>query len=57
MSTLLYEDKNYLLTRYWGGDEKGVCLQITLAEGEFIQLTKDDLDEFIKHLNNDIKQM
>jgi len=52
MSTTFYENDKYSLTQFYGGDEDGVCLQITSEKGDsFIQLTLEEakmLVELIK---------
>ena len=43
MSTVLFENKEYSLLRFWGGDERGACLQITpLNQNSIEWLVKKD---------------
>ena len=45
MSTTLLENvEGVYLNRHWGGESRGVCYQITLAQGDFIVLTQRQLD-------------
>lgn len=35
--TLLYEDEHFSIARFWGGDKRGVCVQITERDGHLIR--------------------
>lgn len=55
MSTDLVENRKhgYSLTRFYGGDSRGVCLQITNSgpgvadQGRYVQLTKEAAEELV----------
>ena len=50
-----YKDVDVLLTRFWGGKERGVSLQITfLNENEnysHVQLNNENVKQLIEELN------
>ena len=53
MSTELLDITNgngVALTRFWGGDKRGVCYQITTTDGTYIQLTTPQLNAILKAL-------
>ena len=50
MSTELISNDKYILTRFWGGNKEGVCLQVTPSVDKYFQLNKDELKKFIKEL-------
>jgi len=53
MSTELFTHKQYTLTRFWGGKDRGICLQITPEQhpdGGYAQLTADDVKELVVEL-------
>jgi len=66
MSTDLYERNGVCLTRYWGGEEKGVCYQLTLEgkneilfEGEQVvykQFTAKEIRQLVNGLSNILKE-
>ncbi len=40
MSEVIFQNGTYSVTLFWGGQDRGQCLQITSLKGEnFIQLT------------------
>jgi len=56
MSTELMRTDNFSLTRYYGGEEKGVCYQLTsnaLASG-YIQLTETEMLQLLSIANKEI---
>lgn len=57
MSTEIFENEEYSLTEFWGGTERGKCIQITPRNpanqnqfGSWIQLTKKDAEILGKKL-------
>lgn len=50
MSIERYTNEKYTLTTFYGGSERGPCLQITPQENSGIQLTKTELLELVKQL-------
>lgn len=48
------ELENFTLTRFWGGDNRGACIQITGKDGH-VQLTMEDSAFLAKHLVDFIK--
>ena len=50
MSTELFRNSEYVLTRFNGGEVRGLCLQITPQRKECIHLTKEELRIFIERL-------
>ena len=50
MSTELFRNSEYALTRFNGGEEKGPCLQITPQEKEYITFSRVELRIFIERL-------
>lgn len=52
MSEDIFKTEKYVLTRYWGGKEKGRCLQITILNGDcgFVQLTSAEVRELAEKL-------
>ena len=44
--TVSYADRDMLLTRFYGGEENGTMIQLTLGE-QYVQLTKDQVIHLI----------
>ena len=40
-----YQDVTLSLTSFWGGTERGRSLQLTISNGNYIQLTKGAVEE------------
>jgi hypothetical protein len=40
MGTIIYEKDGFQVTRFWGGDDRGQCYQLTTSEG-YIQVRRD----------------
>jgi hypothetical protein len=40
-----YQDVTLSLTSFWGGAERGRSLQLTISNGNYIQLTKEAVQE------------
>jgi hypothetical protein len=38
-------DKAVLLTRYYGGEERGTCVQVSTDFGQYIQLTRKQAEQ------------
>ena len=49
--TVTYSDKDLLLTRFYGGQENGMMIQLSLDE-EHVQFTKDQVLHLIAVLAN-----
>jgi len=46
MATTVFENEKYSLTKFWGGVERGQCIQLTIGDGkEWIELTRDEAIE------------
>uniref|UniRef100_A0A6H2A611 Putative phenylalanine-tRNA ligase n=1 Tax=viral metagenome TaxID=1070528 RepID=A0A6H2A611_9ZZZZ len=56
MSTTLYERHNpyFALTRFWGGESKGMCIQITI-ESSYVTLDNKEIKEVIKTITEALK--
>lgn len=57
MSTELIteEDKTgFYLTRFYGGEEKGICYQITTEDGKYIQLTKFQMKKLLLYFEEPV---
>lgn len=52
MSTELLKINDLQVTRFWGGDLKGVCIQLT-GENGFVQLNRDEFQELYDVLVNE----
>jgi hypothetical protein len=52
MSTLLgmTPENGVSVTRFYGGELRGVCYQLTAANGQYIQLTTPQLNDILKVL-------
>jgi len=55
MSTQLFEGKRFTLTRFWGGDKRGVMYQITQYNKtekhyDWIQLSEKDLQFVVRRI-------
>lgn len=50
--------KEHSVTAFWGGDERGLCVQITALSGRkgYIQLTVSDAKALCRALTNWIKE-
>lgn len=46
MGTTLYDKNGINIRRFYGGDERGVCYQITIGK-EYVQLTGEQFIEFL----------
>ena len=46
-----YWDAEIFATTFYSGNKRGKCVQITIMPDRFIQLTMNQLDEFIELLN------
>lgn len=58
MSTEIVRNDNYSITRFYGGDKRGVCIQVTPQKDQsYIQLTKPELIEFISNLQKIEKEV
>lgn len=57
MATRIYEGNNITITQYWGGDDRGQCLQIMMQDSEhafkenLIGATQLDLGDAIELYN------
>jgi hypothetical protein len=51
MSTQIYakEDKEFYVTRFYGGKERGVCIQLTI-KNQYVQLTLDEFQQIVNNL-------
>ncbi len=45
MSTTLFESGDYTLTAFYGGIDRGPCLQLTFADGRFCQFNRREAQE------------
>lgn len=55
MSTKIYEGKDFSLTQFYGGVEKGISIQIT-KEYRYVQFNKKELKKLIRKLNSWLKE-
>lgn len=46
-----YADQLVHATSFWGGQRRGNCLQLTLLRGDFVQLTKNQVENLRDLLN------
>lgn len=51
MSTELFRNQEYSIVRFYGGDKRGSCIQITPQRIDYIQLTKEEAKEFVSMIN------
>lgn len=56
MSTTIFENDKISLVRFWGGDKKGVCLQIAIDRGVVI-FTIEELEEIIPIIEKQVISM
>ena len=49
-TNIIEKEGKYYLTQLWGGEDKGICLQITAWAGVYFQLTYDEVKELIQEL-------
>ena len=56
MAKDIYETQKYILTEFYGGTERGKCLQLTCKGKTYIQLTRNEVIELILQLLKWIKQ-
>jgi len=68
MSTDMKGTSRHLLTRFWGGDDRGVCLQVTIREfmglhsyeEGYITVSKQEAlelaDALLKFANNTLEE-
>lgn len=51
MSTILYEDDGFMLTQFWGGKERGQCIQLLDIDDGYVQLTKEQARVMVAEIN------
>lgn len=57
MSTQLFEGKRFTLTRFWGGDKRGVMYQITQYNEtkkcyDFVQLNEKNIKLILRRIKS-----
>jgi len=57
MAKDIYETQKYTLTEFYGGIERGVCLQLTCNKDTYIQLTRNEAIELVLQLLKWVKQI
>lgn len=55
MSIQIYEGKDFLLTQFYGGVEKGISIQITKGF-KYVQFDKKELKNLIRKLDGWLKK-
>jgi len=52
MGTVIYEKQGIQVKRFYGGDQRGICYQITTSEG-YVQLTEKQFKDLLKGCNTE----